>query len=138
MQVLAATRDLISEQEWNQASRLSSIFSTSPRMLLSRWSVTAARSWSRRAEADRLAASLPPAGKAEYEKQYGKTARELLDAAKEKPETLAEISRRFSHTDAGRQAALDLARHCLDSNDPLLASLWFDRLLTRPATDPRL
>lgn len=87
-----------------------------------------------RGEAQRLLGSLPPQGLQLYELNYGATAKTLLEKALAERDikTLSEVCWRYSHTQAGTVATVMLARHYLDTGQPLAASLLLKRLVVRP------
>jgi outer membrane protein assembly factor BamB len=84
-----------------------------------------------KAEAGRMIANLPDAGRESYELQYGARARGMLKEAVKRGSLteLAEISRQFFFTAAGQEATFLLARQHLDENRPMAAALCFERLL---------
>jgi outer membrane protein assembly factor BamB len=92
---------------------------------------------SARAEADRLLAAMPPAGRQVYETLSGARARHLLAEARRAgdPHRLAEVARRFLHTRAGAEAAELLGTYYLDRGEHHVAALCFDRLLKRAGAD---
>lgn len=81
-------------------------------------------------EAERLIGAMPPEGRRIYEAEFGPQARRMLQEAKEPGDArlLAEVSRRFFHTQAGYEAAYLLAASHLDHGQPLTAALGFERL----------
>ncbi|NQU23231.1 MAG: PQQ-binding-like beta-propeller repeat protein [Candidatus Nealsonbacteria bacterium] len=83
-----------------------------------------------KAEAQRMIGQLPRAGRDLYRVQYGSDARQMLEAAVTagNPAKLAEVSRRFYHTEAGYEATLLLGLHHYDHGRPLAAALTFQRL----------
>jgi outer membrane protein assembly factor BamB len=83
------------------------------------------------AEAERLLAGLPPAGKEFYRLNYEGLARRLLADARSRADRAAlhEVSRRFGYTRAGAEALALLGSHYLDRGQPALAAACF-RLLT--------
>ncbi len=97
-----------------------------------------------KAEAQRLLGSLDKEQRAVYELQFGVKARQLLDEATRsgKLDQLTEVVRRFFHTDAGYEAALVLAQHYSDHNQPLAAALVLARVKNAPVAaekyDPNL
>ncbi len=90
-----------------------------------------------KAEAQRLLGAMPRHGRELYELQYGPQARRLLFEAVAEGDTarLAEVSRRFFHTEAGYQGAFLLGLHHLDHGRPFAAALTLDRLLAALADD---
>jgi outer membrane protein assembly factor BamB len=81
-------------------------------------------------EANQLIGKMPAAGRESYELQYGPRAKRMLEEAVAKGDAggLAEISRRFFHTEAGYQATLLLGLDNLDRGSPLSAALTLQRL----------
>ncbi len=92
-----------------------------------------------RSQALRLLGSLPSAGRELYELQFGAEARRLLEQALENsdPEGLAELSRRYFHTDAGSKATFLLGRLYFDQGRPLAAALCLQRLADAQVFAPR-
>lgn len=82
-----------------------------------------------RVEAERLTGQMPAAGRDSYELMYGAEARWMLEQAISEYdfEQLAEVSRRFFHTVAGREATTLLAESQLRRGRPLNAAAWFQR-----------
>ena len=83
-----------------------------------------------KAEANRLIGKMPASGRESYELQYGPRAKQLLDQAIARGDAggLAEVSRRFFHTQAGYQATLLLGLDNLDRGNPLAGALALERL----------
>ncbi len=90
-----------------------------------------------RAEANRLIASLPPAGLAFYQLTYGPKAAELLKEAKatNRPEVLAQVMRLYLYTDAGAEATDLLGTYHLDRGNFSTAGRCFSLLLGRSGAD---
>jgi outer membrane protein assembly factor BamB len=90
------------------------------------------------AEAERLLAALPPAGKDVYRLNYEGAADRLLRAARAGADraTLLEVARRFRHTRAGAQALEILGGHYLDRGQAALAAACYRRLLDEPGAEP--
>ncbi len=89
-----------------------------------------------RARAERLLAALPEKGRQFYELHQGAAARNLLAEAKAGDEqALADLARRYLHTEAGAEAARMMAARHLDRGRCLLASLWYRRLLATPQAE---
>src|SRR5262249_15385223 len=86
-----------------------------------------------RAAADRLLEGFPLGGRAFYQREYGPKAAELLKQARlfGEPTILAEVMRRYLHTEAGAEAAERLATHHLDRGHSVLAALCFEKLIQR-------
>lgn len=87
-----------------------------------------------RAEANRLLGTLPEEGLRIYEQLYGRLAATRLAAgrAANDPQILADVAQRYFHTKAGGQATELLATRCLEREEFLMASLYFERLRSRP------
>ena len=83
-----------------------------------------------KSEARQLLGSIPPRGRQSYELLFGAQARSMLeDAVKTgKVEGLAEVARRFFHTEAGYEATFLLGLHHLDHGRPLVGALTLRRL----------
>jgi outer membrane protein assembly factor BamB len=81
-------------------------------------------------EAERLLGAMPRQGHEFYELQFGAQARQMLRQAAETGDAaaLAEVSRRFFHTEAGYEATLLLGLYHLDHGQPLAAALALSRL----------
>ena len=97
-----------------------------------------------RAEALRLLGSMPAAGLQWYQLQYGAQAKRLLDEALAQGdmEKLAEVTRRFFHTQAGYEATVLLGWYHLNRGRPLAAALCLKRVAASPTAvrlyDPEL
>jgi outer membrane protein assembly factor BamB/tetratricopeptide (TPR) repeat protein len=92
-----------------------------------------------KAEAQRLLGQMPRQGKELYELRYGARARQMLNdaAAAGDPSGLAEVSRRYFHTQAGYEATLLLGLYHLDRGSPLAGALTLKRLRDVPeAAEP--
>jgi len=87
----------------------------------------------------RLLGSLPPEGRRVYELLYGAQARQLLEQALRsgQRELVAEVSRRFFHTQAGYEATLLLGLDYLDRGSPLAGALTLERLKHAPEAAKR-
>lgn len=83
-----------------------------------------------KSEARELLGSLPPSGRRSYELQFGAYARSMLDEGVETGSvpTIAEVARRFFHTEAGYEASYLLGLHHMDHGRPLVAALTLRRL----------
>jgi outer membrane protein assembly factor BamB len=83
-----------------------------------------------KAEAHALIGRLPPAGRESYELQYGARARHMLveAVAAASPMALADVSRRFFHTEAGYEATFMLGLDNLERGSPLTGALTLRRL----------
>jgi len=83
-----------------------------------------------KSEARGLLGSLPPSGRKSYELQFGAYARSMLDEGVETGSVpmIAEVARRFFHTEAGYEASYLLGLHHMDHGRPLVAALTLRRL----------
>ena len=83
-----------------------------------------------RSQALRLLGSLPASGRELYELQFGAEARRSLEQALASSDLdgLADLSRKYFHTDAGYKATFLLGRLYLDRGRPLAAAMCFQRL----------
>ncbi len=83
-----------------------------------------------KSEAQRLIGRMPKAGRKLYQLQYGVRARQLLDAGVAAGDAagLAEVTRRFFHTQSGYEATFLLGLYHLDHGEPLAAALTLQRL----------
>ena len=87
-----------------------------------------------KSEAQHLIGQMPAGGREAYELQFGNEAKRLLDSAAREGRLagLAEVSRRFFHTEAGQDATELLATCLLERGQPLAAALSFQRLADAP------
>ncbi|MDA1013333.1 MAG: PQQ-binding-like beta-propeller repeat protein [Planctomycetota bacterium] len=83
-----------------------------------------------RREAERLIGRLPAVDRATYELLFGPDANEALLRARDRSDiaALEQVSLRYFHTRAGRDATYLLAAAYFDLGRPLDAGVWFDRL----------
>lgn len=83
-----------------------------------------------KSQAHHLIGQMPRQGRELYELQYGARARQMLDeaAAEANVTRLAEVSRRFFHTEAGYEATLLMGIYHLDHGCPLAGALALERL----------
>jgi outer membrane protein assembly factor BamB len=83
-----------------------------------------------KAEAARLIATLPPAGREAYQLQFRARAEKLLAEAVAADDTTAilAVARRWFATPAGQRAAVLAAVEALEANQPLSAAAWLERL----------
>ena len=83
-----------------------------------------------RSQARRLLGTMPQQGRELYELQFGSQARRQLRTALEASDltALAEVSRRFFHTEAGYTATLLLGHSYLDLGRPLAAAMCLSEL----------
>ena len=92
-----------------------------------------------KAEAQKLIGHMPADGLRAYELQHGATARAMLADAIVADDfaAVAEVSRRFFFTNAGREAMYHVGSVHFDRARPLAAALCFDQLLQHPTTAAR-
>lgn len=90
-------------------------------------------------EALRLLSNLPEEGRRSLEIQFGVTARQTLDAAvaARSFESVADVARRYPHTEAGYDALILLAQFKLASGHPLAAASLLQSMLDYPAARQR-
>ena len=83
-----------------------------------------------KSEARRLIGQLPAGGKRSYDLQFGATARRKLDqaVADGDMEAVAEVTRRYCHTEASQEALVLLGRYHLDQGRPLAAALCIEQV----------
>jgi len=88
-------------------------------------------------EADRLIGSLPAAGLDYYKVTYGARAADMLKKAKQSgdPSLLAELMKKYTHTDAGGEAIKLLADYHLDRGNYIAAGLCYGKLLNRQGAE---
>lgn len=88
---------------------------------------------SARAEAERLLASLPPAGREFYQLNHEGPARKLLTDARARGDValLHEAARRYRFTRAGAESLALLGSYYLDRGRPELSAACFHRLLAK-------
>jgi outer membrane protein assembly factor BamB len=92
-----------------------------------------------KSEARRLIGGLPAEALAQYDLQFGATARHLLDKAMADGDrdNMAAVARRYFHTQAGFEAAWLLGRQHLDHGQSLAAALVFQMLYESPRARER-
>ncbi len=90
-------------------------------------------------EARRLLSSLPADGIAQYELIYGAQARKLLDdaAVTRSWSDVAEVKRRFFHTEAGRDATALLIHHAFSQGNVVQAGRLASMLVEHPKLDAK-
>jgi outer membrane protein assembly factor BamB len=132
---LDAARDYIKEGTWTEAIRLLQALLDSQEDTFRPTPTDAGpgkNTWSStRGEAERLLATLPPAGKEFYQLTYDAAARKMVNDATRRRDLamLDDVIRRYLHTSAGPDALVYLGTHHLDRGRPELAAPYFLRLL---------
>jgi outer membrane protein assembly factor BamB len=88
-------------------------------------------------EADRLLGNLPSSGLDFYKLTYGAKAADMLKKAKQNGDhaLLAEIMKKYGHTDAGAEAIKLLADYHLDRGSYMPALLCYSKLISRQGPD---
>lgn len=97
------------------------------------------RTWqSIKAETSRIIGSLAPPGRDAYQLQFAGRADRQLRQAIEAGDAAAvvAVARRWFHTPAGHRATLLAAIEALESNQPLAAAAWLDRLSSADGVEP--
>jgi outer membrane protein assembly factor BamB len=139
---LEAARDYVQQQAWSEATSVLQSLLDGPDAFVAVKGAGAdgkeAAPWTTlHAEADRLLGRLPAPGRRFYDLTQGGRAQGLLARANDRndPHLLAEVSRRYLHTAAGRAATRQLGGRHLDRGRPAEAALCFERLLGLPDAD---
>jgi outer membrane protein assembly factor BamB/tetratricopeptide (TPR) repeat protein len=88
-------------------------------------------------EADRLIGSLPTEGMDFYKATYGARAADMLKKARQTgdPSLLADVMKKYAHTDAGGEAIKLLADYHLDRGNYIAAVLCYSKLFNRQGAD---
>ena len=131
LQRLKTAEELLAERRFGEAVRyLGSILEADEDYFFQR-DDSASVYRSLKSEAHRLIGRMPREGRASYDLQYGARARNLLDEAVRSGEieVVAEVARRFFHTEAGYEATYLLGTHYLLQDRPLAAALCLERLV---------
>jgi outer membrane protein assembly factor BamB len=134
LQRLARAAELIKEKRYGEAARfLSSILESAEDYF---FQPERGRPLYRslKQEAQRMIGELGEEGRASYELQYGAEARRLLDEAVTAGDRgqLAEVARKYFHTDAGYEATYLLGLSEMQRGQPLAAALCLERLRAAP------
>ena len=121
---------LIADERWSDAATLLDEMLAGDRDFFFRPQQGQATWRSIKTEASRLIGTLPDAGRAAYDLQFRARADRLLQeaiAAGDEAGIVA-VARRWFHTPAGRRATLLAALAALESEQPLAAAAWLERL----------
>ena len=88
-------------------------------------------------EADRLIGSLPQEGMDFYKATFGARAADMLKKARQTgdPSLLADVMKKYAHTDAGGEAIKLLADYHLDRGNYIAAVLCYSKLFNRQGAD---
>ncbi|MEE8450717.1 MAG: hypothetical protein V3R99_02350, partial [Thermoguttaceae bacterium] len=116
LQRLAQARELLVQQRYGEAVRYLDSILDGPEDYFFQPQKNMPVHRSLKGEAQRLIGSMPRKGRELYQLQYGPRSRQMLSDAIAAGDVagLAEVSRRFFHTQAGREATLLLGLHHLD------------------------
>lgn len=123
-------RRLVADQRWSDAAALFDEILASDRDSFFRAN-RQQRTWqSIKSETNRVIGSLEKPGREAYELQFRARAERMLDQAVAANDAagIVAVARRWFHTPAGYRATLLAAIEALESNQPLAAAAWLDRL----------
>lgn len=128
--LLDRTRQLLAESRYAEAVQCLDRILSANEDFFFKPDATSSVHHSIKSEARRLLGSLPTSGRQSYELQFGSIARSKLDEAVEAGDipAVAEVARRFFHTQAGYEATFLLGLHHTDHGRPLVAALTLRRL----------
>ncbi|HWB13086.1 MAG TPA: PQQ-binding-like beta-propeller repeat protein [Pirellulales bacterium] len=134
LQRLARARELIAEKRYGEAARFLSSILESAEDYFFQPDRGQPVYRSLKYEAQRLIGELGDEGRASYELQYGAEARRLLDEAVTRGDRagLAEVARKYFHTEAGYEATYLLGLTEMQRGQPLAAALCLERLRSSP------
>lgn len=139
-QLLDRAEQLLTQQRYSEAVQALNSVLNAPEDYFYRPQSTPPKSGgqtyrSLKSEARRLIGQLPDGGLRSYDLQFGATARRKLDqaVADGDMEAVAEVSRRFCHTEAAHEALILLGRYHLGQGRPLAAALCIDQVQRTPA-----
>lgn len=137
LQKLSQARDLVKDKRYGEAARFLSSILESPEDFFFKPDRNLPEFRSLKQEAQRLLGEMGVEGRDSYELQYGAPARLLLDDAVQRGsmEALADISRKFFHTQAGYEATYLFAVDQMRQGQPLAAALALERLSGTPARE---
>jgi outer membrane protein assembly factor BamB len=129
-QLLKKAQRFLEEKRYSEAVRSLGTLIGAPEDFFYQADSEAALHRSLKAEAQSMLARMPREAREVYELQYGAEAEQLLKDALERRDwqALADVSRRFFHTQAGRTATYLLGAYHFDHDRPLAAALCFRRL----------
>ncbi|MEX2112746.1 MAG: PQQ-binding-like beta-propeller repeat protein, partial [Pirellulales bacterium] len=137
---LEAAQELLDKERYGEAVRLLGGLLENPEDFFYRPAPSEPVYRSLKAEASRLIAALPNAGRESYELEYGARARQMFKGALDRGDAneLENVARQFFFTVAGQEATFLLGRHHLDHGRPAAAAMCFDRLRELGAASDRL
>ncbi|MEI6241406.1 MAG: PQQ-binding-like beta-propeller repeat protein [Planctomycetia bacterium] len=121
---------LIADERWSDAATLLDEMLAGDRDFFFRPQHGQATWRSIKTEASRLIGSVPAAGRAAYDLQFRARADRLLQDAIAAGDVagIVAVARRWFHTPAGQRATLLAALAALESQQPLAAAAWLERL----------
>jgi len=130
LRLLAKARQLIDQDRYAEAVRCLGAILESSQDYFFHPDRSGAIPRSLKSEARQLLGDMSDRGRRLYELQYGARARQMLAEASAAGDAagLAEVSRRFFHTQAGYEATFLLGLHHLDHGRPLAGALALERL----------
>ncbi len=134
LQRLARARELINQKRYGEAARFLSSILESAEDYFFQPDRAQPVFRSLKHEAQGLIGALGDEGRASYELQYGAEARRLLDEAISQGDRgrLAEVARKFFHTEAGYEATYLLGLTEMQRGQPLAAAFCLERLRSAP------
>jgi len=130
LRLLAKARQLIDQDRYAEAVRCLGAILENSQDYFYHPDRSSAVPRSLKSEARQLLGDMSDRGRQLYELQYGARARQMLAEASAAGDAagLAEVSRRFFHTQAGYEATFLLGLHHLDHGRPLAGALALERL----------
>ncbi len=136
---LSDARQLLEQSRYAEAVRLLGSILENQEDYFFQPEPTSAVHRSIKAEARQLLGSMPRQGRELYELQYGARARQMLGEAVKSGSAagLAEVARRFFHTQAGNEATFLLGLHHLDHGAPLAGALTLQQIEESAADSAR-
>jgi outer membrane protein assembly factor BamB/tetratricopeptide (TPR) repeat protein len=134
LQTLNTARELLEKERYSEAVRFLNAILERPQDFWFQPDKEKPVYRSMKSEAQRLVGLLPLKARQSYELQFGAQARRLLDTAVESADLVrvAEVSRRYFHTEAGYEATYLLGMQHFDQDEMLAAALCFQRLRVTP------
>lgn len=138
-QAIRSAADLIQDQNWPKACEALQFLLSRPEdgFIRVKRNGNNTITTSIRNEANRLLGTMPKDGLEIYEAMYGARAKIDLDEAQSHGDAhqLAEVALKYLHTKAGARAVELLGTRCLERDEPMMAALYFERLLNRSNAD---
>ena len=127
---LDRARRLVADERWSDAATLLDEMLAGDRDFFFRPQHGQATWRSIKSEAARLIGTVPAAGRAAYDLQFRARSERLLQEAIAAGDAagIVAVARRWFHTPAGQRATLLAALQALESEQPLAAAAWLERL----------